>query len=80
MDKIKKAASVIGATIALTIGGAAISMPANAIAVGHPDIYKINCVSDTKTYYTWRDYNWFEEVFLGKRDGYVSYYWVTYRC
>lgn len=80
MNKIKQAASAIGATIALTIGGAAFSMPAHAIAVGYPDKYVVNCTTDTKTYYTYKNYNWFEEVFLGKRDGYVAYLTVKYYC
>lgn len=80
MNKFKKAVAAIGATVALTIGGAAFSMPAHAIAIGYPDKYVINCTTDTKTYLTYRDYNWFEEVFLGKRDGYQAYLTVRYVC
>jgi hypothetical protein len=77
MNRIIKAISTVGVAIILSAG---VSSPAHAIAVGYPDRYIINCTTDTKSYQTYRNYNWFEEVFLGKRDGYVTYYTVRYYC
>jgi len=71
LKKLKKviasaiAASMLAAVIA--VGGLASAKPAQAYS-GSYDYYQIawGCVH----YYKWIDYNWWQEYFEGKRDGY----------
>ena len=72
MNKLKKAFVTMGVAAALAVGGSAGSavvsaQPAQAYS-GPYAYYQIvwGCVH----YYAWVDYNWWQEYFEGKRDGY----------
>lgn len=69
MGKIKKIIASIGVTIALLLGGAA---AANAYSTYKDAVYVGNY---TYNIYVTVDYDWWEEVFQGKRDyRYLSHY------
>lgn len=72
MKSLKKTIVSVSAAIALAfaivVGGSTVSaQPAQAYS-GSYDYYY--CSFGYISYYKWHDYNWFEEYFQGKRDGY----------
>lgn len=75
---MKKFFVSFGVAIALMFGGALAAAP--AAHAYPPDYYKVNCYWDTITWYTWKDYNWWQEFWEFKKDGYVVKYIAFYRC
>jgi hypothetical protein len=68
MNKLKRTIAAIGTTAAIITGSALIAAPsANAATYGSP--YRVNLGFNHCAVFMYVDYNWWEEVFQGKRDG-----------
>lgn len=76
MKKLKKIMLVLGLASALALGGQ-VATADNHKAQAYTDggwYFHYNCMPYPSGAFQWRDYNWWEETFLGKRDGYVWKY------
>lgn len=73
MKKLKKTIASVVVGTALTAGIVVGAPVANAApAQAYTDYYGYyECSWGYIWHYNWRDYNWFEEYFQGRRDGYV---------
>lgn len=74
MNKLRKAAAGIAVAAAVITGGAAADVAtshntstAEAATYGSP--YRVNLGFNHCAVFMYVDYNWWEEVFQGKRDG-----------
>jgi len=63
-SKLKKSAAAVAMAGAITLAGAG---AAQAVTYGSP--YKVQTGGTYCPVFMYADYNWWEEVFLGKRDG-----------
>lgn len=75
MNKLKKSIASVGVTAGLVMGGALIAAPgAQAVTYGSPQKWQTGGTYCPVMMYA--DYNWWEEVFLGKRDGWELQYYA----
>lgn len=82
MNKFKKAIASIAVAATIATGGVAVSAPAaNAYSDSYYGYWQDVCKWQYRNWMVWRDYNWAEEVFQFKRDGWVRQYtqW-DYKC
>lgn len=81
MNKMKKALASMGVAVSLACGGSFVAAPAaNAYTDGAMSYWQYNCQWDTRTLWTWRDYNWWEETFQFRHDGWVIATVQYYPC
>lgn len=83
MNKLKKTLASIGLVAALVLGGGVAQVATAAPAQAYTDThwkFVANCMPYPSAWLRWRDYNWWEETFQGKRDGYVFYSYVYRYC
>jgi len=78
MNKIKRAIASLGITVAMLGGGALIAAPsANAETwTQGPVKWQWDRVGSYCGVWAYNDYNWYEEVFLGKHDGWEREWWA----
>lgn len=75
MNKIKRAISAVGLSVGMIAGTALIAAPsANAVTYSSPEKWQTGGTYCPVMMYA--DYNWWEEVFLGKRDGWELQYYA----
>lgn len=66
--KFKKGIATVGMALGLAVGGSLIAAPASqAVTYGSP--YKVQIGGTYCPVFMYANYNWWEETFLGKRDG-----------
>jgi len=71
MNKLKRAAASIAVTVAMVAG---IPAAANAVTYSSPQKWQTGGTYCPVMMYA--DYNWWEETFLGKRDGWQLQYYA----
>lgn len=71
MKRIKRILVSIGLVFGITFGGLVISAPAAQAFQDCCVRYEYNCPWQTRYTLVYRDYNWWEEVFQWKVDGWV---------
>lgn len=75
LGKIKKFAASVAMAASLAVGGSLIAAPASqAVTYGSPQKWQTGGTYCPVMMYA--DYNWWEEVFLGKRDGWQLQYYA----
>jgi hypothetical protein len=80
MNKFKKALASVGLALALTSGAALAGAPAANAYSDSSGHWEYQCYWDTRTWVVWRDYNWWEETFQWKRDGWTVAGYYNYVC
>lgn len=78
MNKIKRAIVSVGLALSILGGGALIAAPsANAYSYTQgPEKWQFDRSGSYCGVWAYIDYNWWEEVFQGQRDGWKRLYWA----
>lgn len=86
MNKLKKLIASVGVAAAIVVGGGVADVAtshntsqAEAVTYTHWH-FVANCMPYPSAWLRWADYNWWEETFQGKRDGYVFSHYVYRYC
>ncbi len=77
---MKKMFVSLGMAVVLCTGGLFVTAPAANAYSDTFGYWQYNCQYDTRSWMVWRDYNWWEETFEWKRDGWVRIATQYYPC
>jgi hypothetical protein len=80
MNKIKKAVASVGLALALASGAAAAGAPAANAYSDSSGYWSYDCAWKQRSYWVYRNYDWWEETFQWKRDGWVRTTVQYYNC
>lgn len=77
---MKKALVSFATAVVLCTGGLFVMAPAANAYTDKLSMWQYNCQWDTRSLYVWRDYDWWEETFQIKHDGWVYVTSQYYPC
>lgn len=80
MNKFKKAIASVGLALAISGGAAVAGAPAAHAYSDSSGHWEYVCAWEYRKWVVWRDYNWWEETFQWKRDGWTVAYTQPYKC
>lgn len=80
MNKFKKWVTSVALSLALITGGSIVAAPAAQAYTTSGGYWVYSCNWGTRTWYTYYDYDWWEETFQWKHDGWYASYTQYYKC